>query len=89
MPPLKLPQYMGYKKTIIASNIPSHAEILRHDRNALLVKPDDVGAWRDAIEALLKDKEKRIRLGTSAYLDYAAEFTPHKRVQKILSGISI
>ncbi len=87
MSPLKLPQYMGYGKAIVASDLNSHTEILEHGKTALLVPHNDVGAWRDAIASLLDDPEKRAEMGKAAFNRYTSEFTPEQRIKKILGGI--
>jgi glycosyltransferase involved in cell wall biosynthesis len=87
MSPLKIPQYMSYKKSIIASYIPSHREVLRDEQNALLVAHDNPDAWRTAIQRLLNDDDLRLRIGQQAQADYYAEFTPDNRVKKILEGL--
>jgi glycosyltransferase involved in cell wall biosynthesis len=84
MSPLKLPQYMGYAKAIIASDIPSHREVLRNEQNALLVTHDNPQEWKYAIERLLQDLELKQKLTAQALSDYESDFTPTIRVQKIL-----
>lgn len=87
MSPLKLPQYMAYRKAIIASDIPSHREILEDGSTALLVQCDDTDAWVTAINKLLADSVLRERIGDAGYQAYLREFTPGGRVRTVLQGL--
>ena len=87
MSPLKLPQYMAYRRAIVASDLAAHREILTHGETALLVTSDDVDAWVAAVRRLLDDPEERARLGANAYREYLRDFTPSGRIKKILEGL--
>jgi glycosyltransferase involved in cell wall biosynthesis len=87
MSPLKIPQYMAYRKAIVASDIPAHREVLDDGRTAVLVAPADIAAWVVAISDLLKAPVKRQMLGDSAYRDYSEGFTAEGRVKTILRGL--
>jgi len=87
MSPLKIPQYLGYSKAIVASDIPAHREILQDEKNALLVKHDEPAKWSSAIQKLLDSPKLKNKICHQAYLDYMAEFTPEIRVKKILKGL--
>ena len=66
--PLKLFEYMSYKKPIIASDIPVLREVL-NEKNSILVKYDDIEAWINSIEAL-KDPKKREEIASQALCDF-------------------
>jgi glycosyltransferase involved in cell wall biosynthesis len=87
MSPLKIPQYMAYAKAIVASDIPAHREILKHNETALLVPADDVSEWVEAIKSFLENPEKRAEMGQKARQHYKSEFTPQIRVKRILDSI--
>lgn len=87
MSPLKIPQYMGYAKAIVASDIPAHREILKHNETALLVPADGVSEWVEAITFFLENPEKRAEMGQKARQHYKSEFTPQIRVKRILGSI--
>jgi len=87
MSPLKLPQYMSYKKAIVASDLPSHREVLTDGETALLVPPKDIDAWVSGIRLLLDDHERRTMLGNNAVNRYWSDFSPEVRVRQILDGI--
>ena len=53
---LKLFEYLGAAKAIIASDLPAVREVLVHRKTAYLVKPDDPDELAKAIDILLKDK---------------------------------
>lgn len=89
MSPLKLPQYMAYKKAMVVSDLVAHKEILDHDRTALLVKSDDIDAWKVNIEKLLSSPEKSTQMGENAFSEYLKNFTPQRRVEKILDNIDV
>ncbi len=86
---LKIPQYMGYGKAIVASDLPAHREVLEHGITALLVEYGDVKGWAEAIRRLKNDPELRHAMGKSAQFDYTMNFTPARRVEKILSGLDV
>lgn len=89
MSPLKVPQYMSYGKAIVASDLPSHQEVLKDGETAVLVPPGDVGAWVAAIRSLLQDDKLRAVLGENARKHYWEEFAPEVRVRRILDGICV
>jgi glycosyltransferase involved in cell wall biosynthesis len=67
--PLKLFEYMAARRPIVASDLPSLREVLDHDRNALLVPPDDPAALTAGIESLLEDAGRAARLAAQARRD--------------------
>lgn len=87
MSPLKLPQYMAYGKAIIASDLLTHQEVLRHGETAYLVPPADIEAWVAAIRKLIDRADFRSAMGERARTDYFAQFTPDGRVRRILEGL--
>lgn len=87
MSPLKIPQYMSYRKPIVASDIPAHREILENGRTARLVKHDEPEQWAGAIQELLLYPERARSMGEAAGEAYEAGFTPSIRVKNILAGL--
>ena len=57
--PLKVFEYMSYKKAIIASDLPVLREVLSN-KNSLIVKCDDINEWMAAIEKLKNPKIEKI-----------------------------
>lgn len=80
--PLKIFQYMAHKKPIIASDLPVIRELL-NENNAILVPPDDIDAWVQAIYKL-KDEKLRTVLGNRAYNDFIENYTWKKRAERVL-----
>jgi len=82
--PLKLFEYMAAGKPIVATDLPSTAEILTNELNALLVPPSNPGALGVALRRLLNDPALGERLGAQAARD-AVAYTWEARVQRILA----
>ncbi len=85
--PMKLFEYMASNRAIIASNLPSIAEVITDGENALLVPPSDANALAEAIKHLRDDPALRQRLAESAYNDVMAHYTWAARAQNILHCI--
>lgn len=85
--PIKVIQYMAYGKAIVASDLPSHRECLRHGETALLVTHDDVGAWVESIDQLMRNPDKRAAMSAAGQAAYRMHYTPQNRVQRALGGI--
>ena len=81
--PLKLFEYMAHKKAIIASDLPVLREVLSEE-NSILVPPDDICAWKDAI-IQLKDEKLRNRLGQAAHREFIDKYTWGIRAQRVLN----
>lgn len=86
MSPLKIFEYMAVAKPIIASDLPVIREVLNSD-NAILVGPDDLNAWRDAVISL-KTKELRVKFGHAASRDFEKKYTWKARAEEILKQLN-
>jgi glycosyltransferase involved in cell wall biosynthesis len=64
--PLKLFEALASRRPVLASNLASLREVLRHDQNAWLVPPDDPEALAAGLRALLRDPLRAARLAASA-----------------------
>jgi glycosyltransferase involved in cell wall biosynthesis len=84
MSPLKIFEYMGYGKTIIASNLPVLKEILIDGENALLAEPDNPLHWA-AMLRILRDQNLRKRLSEKAQFDAITHYTWHARAKLVLN----
>jgi glycosyltransferase involved in cell wall biosynthesis len=87
MSPMKLFEYMSAGKAIVSSDLPVLREVLDHERNALLVAPDDLDGWLTAVKRLIADPDLRQRLGQTARQDLLAHYTWEARAQKVLDGL--
>jgi glycosyltransferase involved in cell wall biosynthesis len=67
--PLKLFEYMAAAAPIVATDLPSLREVLRHGENAWLVKPGNAQALAAGLQHLLNDASLRGRLATRARQD--------------------
>ncbi|MEQ9437864.1 MAG: glycosyltransferase family 4 protein [Cyclobacteriaceae bacterium] len=83
MSPLKLFEYMAASKPIVASDLPVLREVLHHKQNALLINPDDIAAWVQAIRSLLEDEKLREQLSQQAHRDFHQHYTWEKRAEQL------
>ena len=80
--PLKLFEYLAAGRAIVASQLPALEEVLTHERNALLVRPDDPDALAEAVRRLAADRDLALRLARAAF-DLAPEFTWARRAERL------
>ncbi|HSB60503.1 MAG TPA: glycosyltransferase family 4 protein, partial [Vicinamibacteria bacterium] len=81
--PLKVLEYMACGRPVVASNLPVVRELVREDRDALLVPPDAPDALARAILRILGDERLARRLAGHGARRARARFT-WKRAQKRL-----
>jgi glycosyltransferase involved in cell wall biosynthesis len=82
--PMKMFEYMAAGRAIVSSDLPVIREIL-NEKNAVFCKPEEIGDWRLAIEALLNDEVRRIELGKQARQDVRG-YTWVARAQRIMNA---
>jgi glycosyltransferase involved in cell wall biosynthesis len=80
--PLKLFEYMASGRPIVASDLPSIREVLRHEDNALLVQPGNPQALVAAIVRIKDDADLGRRLADQARLD-VRQFTWARRAERL------
>ncbi|MBZ0278340.1 MAG: glycosyltransferase [Anaerolineae bacterium] len=85
--PMKIFEYMASGRAIVASDLPSTAEVVTHEKSALLVPPSDTGALAAAIIRLRDDAGLRGRLAQQAQQTVLAHYTWEARAQAILNKI--
>jgi len=83
--PMKLFEYMACGRAILSSNLAVLKEILNKE-NSVLLPPDNVEAWCNALKDLEGNPDLRRRLAEQAYID-VKKFTWEARAQRILEGI--
>ncbi|MFN8378910.1 MAG: glycosyltransferase family 4 protein [Anaerolineae bacterium] len=86
--PIKLFEYMAAGCAIVASDLPSTAEVVRSGETALLVPPSDGEALAEAIIRLKAELALRQSLGEAARALVLAEYTWDGRAQHILGAIA-
>lgn len=64
--PVKLYEAMAAGRPIIASDLPVLEEVIEHERTGLLVPPDDLHAWVEAVGRLRRDPALALRLAVNA-----------------------
>jgi len=70
--PLKAFEAMAAGRPIVASDLPSSREVLRHGENALLVPPGSASELAGALRTLLADPGLAGRLAGQAWADAPA-----------------
>lgn len=86
--PIKLFEYMAAERAIVASDLPSIAEVVQHEESALLVPPADAAALAEAIRRLKDDPALRERLAARARQIVFASYTWDARARRILAAIA-
>ena len=84
MSPLKIFEYMSYKKAIIASKLPVIEEVLESYSNAILCNPNDINEWVSALEKLVNNPKLVKVLGEAAYNSYDRYYTWNQRARVVL-----
>ena len=82
--PLKMLQYMACGVPIVATRLPAVSEVLQHNRNALLVQPDNPGELAAAIRRLIADRPFADQLAAQARAD-VQQFGWANRAQRVLA----
>jgi glycosyltransferase involved in cell wall biosynthesis len=81
--PLKAFEAMAAGRPILASDLPSSREFLRHGENAWLVPPDDPAALGEGLARLLDDDALSERIARAAFGD-AVSFSWDARARRLL-----
>lgn len=86
--PLKMFEYMASKKAIIASNIPVLKEVLHNEKNCLMVDPNSIEEWVNAIEKLDKDRKLMERIANNAFTELIEKYSWSIRAKTIIRFIN-
>ncbi|MEM7049136.1 MAG: glycosyltransferase family 4 protein [Acidobacteriota bacterium] len=87
MSPMKMFEYLATGRPIVSSDLPVLREVLRDEDNALLVAPEDVDGWAQAIQRLLDDGPLARRLGEQGERDFRDHYTWDARARAVLDGL--
>ncbi|WP_413683895.1 glycosyltransferase family 4 protein [Prochlorococcus sp. MIT 1011] len=85
MSPLKMFEYMAMKNPIISSDVSVLKEILIDRKNALLVPPDNINSWSNALNLLIKNNYLREELSINARNSFLNNYSWDKRGENLLS----
>ncbi len=66
--PMKMFEYMACRRPILSSSLPVIGEVL-NEANAVLLPPDEAGAWVERLSSLLADASLRTTLANQAWVD--------------------
>ena len=85
MSPIKMFEYMASSVPIITSNLDVLKEVLIDEVNALMVPPDNLQAWQNALIRLVENKELAKNIGKQAHDDYKNNYTWSQRAYRLLA----
>jgi glycosyltransferase involved in cell wall biosynthesis len=85
--PMKLFEYMACGRPILCSDLPVLREVLNPE-NAVLLPPEDVGAWVSALQSLRGDPQRRLALGEQTSREVKG-YTWETRAEHILDGLDV
>jgi glycosyltransferase involved in cell wall biosynthesis len=80
--PLKLFEYLAAGKPIVASDLTSLREVLRHEENSILVEAGSPDALAAGIRRVLADRELAGRIARQAFED-ATNYTWERRAERL------
>jgi glycosyltransferase involved in cell wall biosynthesis len=83
--PMKQFEYLASGRAILASDLPVFREVL-NEGNAVLLPPNDVAAWDQALNQLIADGSHRNSLAERALKD-AAQYDWRNRARRLLDGL--
>ncbi len=83
--PMKQFEYLASGRAILASDLPVFREVL-NEGNAILLPPNDVAAWDQALNQLIADDSRRNSLAERARKD-AAQYDWRDRARRLLDGL--
>lgn len=84
MSPMKLFEYLSTGIPIISSDLPVLKEVLIDKNNCLLVNPNEVTAWKNAVKKIASNDELAERLGSNAHNLYRNHYTWSNRAKLML-----
>jgi glycosyltransferase involved in cell wall biosynthesis len=83
--PMKMFEYMAAGRAIVTADLPVIREVLDESR-AVFCAPEDMAAWKTAIEDLLEDEQRRVRLASNARRE-VEKYSWLARAQRALDGL--
>ena len=86
--PMKLFDYLGSSKPIIASSLPVLKEILSNKKNCIFVDDLNIYKWKSAIKKLKHNSQLREIISKNNFF-LSKKYTYEKRVKKMFSNLEI
>ncbi len=83
--PIALLEAMAGARPVIATRVGGSSELISHDADGVLVRPDDAPALASAVLALLQDAPRRAALGAAAHRTATAQFTLEQMIERTLA----
>ena len=87
--PIKLFEYMGQGKAVVAPRLEPVEMIITDGVNGRLFPPDDEAAFRQVLEELIRNREVRNNLGARARLDVLDKYTWNRNAEAVLRQLRI
>lgn len=85
--PLKIFEYMGAGKAIIASRLSVIEEVLRDGENALLAEPENIDQWMEKIRLLQDNPKLRQQIAAIARNEAINKYSWTVRAERVIKGI--
>ncbi len=85
--PIKLFEYMGRGKTVVAPGTEPIQMVIENRENGILFDPDSIDDLRDSLEAAIDDAELRKRIGRKAREDALERHTWKKNAEQTLAAV--
>jgi glycosyltransferase involved in cell wall biosynthesis len=85
--PMKFFEYMAHGKAIISSDLPVFREVMHDGKNCILLPPDEVAAWENALKQLDQNRHLLQRLGAQARADFLENYSWDLRAKKLLEFV--
>lgn len=82
--PLALAEAMACGVPVVATDVGSTRELVRHAVDGLIVPPDDVVGLAGALEALANNQDLRLKMARSAYERAWSEFSSTQMVERVM-----
>jgi glycosyltransferase involved in cell wall biosynthesis len=87
MSPLKIFEYRAAARPIVCSDLPVVREVLEDGVNALLVPPEDPGAFAAALRRLRDEPETASAIAAKARRQFELDHTWEQRARSLLEGL--